>query len=207
MLDYSSFKIEDTALVLVDHQVGTISWAAELAPGEADQLKRWVRFIARFAKASKMPIVLTSSMETAAQGLLLPDIATLLPDEYEKRIKRTGVINAWEDPAFATAVRATGKKNLIMGGMTTDVCLVPPALSAKREGFNVVALMDISAAVTKIGAQNSRDLLTAAGIPMLTCTPMITGMLGDYTNPASTAFYGAMDAEKMMELYAVGNVR
>ena len=88
MLDYSSFKIEDTALVLVDHQVGTISWAAELAPGEADQLKRWVRFIARFAKDSKMPIVLTSSMETAAQGLLLPDIATLLPDEYEKRIKR-----------------------------------------------------------------------------------------------------------------------
>ncbi len=207
MTNPSSFHIEDTALVLVDHQVGTIGWAGELAGDEENQLIKWVRFIARFAKAAKMPIVLTSSLETEAQGLLLPDIKELLPDEYEQRIKRTGVINAWEDPNFADAVRNTGKKNILMGGMTTDVCLVPPAMSAAAEGFNVIALMDISAAVTKIGAENSKRLLEGAGITMMTVTPMVTAMLGNYKNPASQAFFDAMGAENIMDLYHAGNLR
>lgn len=135
--DHRSFKIDNTALVLVDHQVGTIGWAGELAnDAERDQLKMWVRVMARFAKSAGMPVVLTSSLVGEAQGPLLPEFKTLLPKEYEQRIQRTGVINAWDDPAFAKAVRATGKKNLLMGGLTTDVCLVPPALSAKAEGFN-----------------------------------------------------------------------
>jgi len=192
MTDPTTFKIENAALVLVDHQVGTITWAGELSGNDKVQLTKWVRFVARFAKQAGMAIVLTSSMETAAQGLLLPDIKELLPDEYEKRVKRTGVINAWDDPAFAQAVAATGKKNLLMGGMTTDVCLVPPALSATEAGYNVIALMDISAAVTKIGAEDSKKRLHAAGVTTMTVTPMITAMLGDYTNPAASAFYGAM---------------
>jgi len=207
MTDPTSFKIDNTALVFVDHQVGTITWAGELSGTEKDQLIKWVRFMARFGKQSGMPIVLTSSMETAAQGLLLPDLQELLPDEYAKRIKRTGVINAWDDPAFAEAVKNTGKKNVLMGGMTTDVCLVPPALSAAKAGFNVIALMDISAAVTKIGAEDSKKRLHAAGITTMTVTPMITAMLGDYTNPAAGAFYGAMGDEKIMDLYLAGNLR
>ena len=207
MTDPSSFKIEDTALCLVDHQVGTITWAGELAATERDQLIKWVRFIAKFAKEAKMPIVLTSSMETAAQGLLLPDLKELLPDEYDARVKRTGVINAWDDPNYRDAVRKTGKKNLLMGGMTTDVCLVPPAISASKEGFNVIALMDVSAAVTKIGAEDSKNRLRDAGITTMTVTPMITAMLGDYTNPAANAFYGAMGDEKIMDLYLAGNLR
>jgi nicotinamidase-related amidase len=76
----------------------------------------------------------------------LPDFEEIDPDAYERRIKRDGVIDAWDDPAFAAAVRRTGRPKLLMGGLTTDVCLVPPALSAKAGGFDVVALMDISAA-------------------------------------------------------------
>ena len=194
--NYLDFNIHNTALVLVDHQVGTINWAGELAPGEQDQLKMWTRVMARFAKGAGIPVVLTSSMEDQPQGPLLPEFKDILPQEYAARVQRTGVINAWEDPAFAQAVRATGKKNLLMGGLTTDVCLVPPALSAQAEGFHVVALMDISAACTKIAAQNCRDALTRAGIDCMTVTPMITSMLGNYTSPASR--YGA---------FAKGNLR
>lgn len=50
-----------------------------------------------------------------------------------------GIVNAWDDEAFAAAVRATGKRNIVMAGATTDVCLVPPATSAVLEGFNVQA--------------------------------------------------------------------
>ncbi len=204
---YLDFNIQNTALVLVDHQVGTINWAGELAPGEHDQLKMWTRVVARFAKGAGIPVVLTSSMEDQPQGPLLPEFKDILPQEYAARIQRTGVINAWDDPAFAKAVRATGKKNLLMGGLTTDVCLVPPALSAKAEGFNVVALMDISAACTKIAAQNSRDALTRASVNCMTVTPMLTSMLGNYTSPASRFFFEAFEKEGVYGAFAKGNLR
>ncbi len=201
------FSISDTAIVLVDHQVGTINWAGELMPEEREQLKMFVRVFARFAKAADMPIVLTSSLETQAQGMLLPELKQICPDEYEKRVKRTGVINAWDDANFANAVRATNRKNLVMSGLTTDVCLVPPSLSAKAEGFNVVCLFDQSGACTKTAATNSRQLLADAGIPIMTTIPMITHLLGDYNNPASGAWFQAMDEEKVFDLLGQGNVR
>ncbi len=201
------FSTADTALVLVDHQVGTINWTGELTTEEREQVKMFVRVLARFAKAASMPIVLTSSLETQAQGQLLPDLQTILPEEYERRVKRTGVINAWDDPNFANAVRNTKRKNLIMSGLTTDVCLVPPALSAKAEGFNVVCLFDQSGACTMTGAINSRGLLQDAGIPIMTTIPMITHLLGDYTNPAAGAWFQAMDEEKVFDLLGTGRVR
>lgn len=207
-ITHTTFNPQNTALVLVDHQVGTIGWAGELANDEErNQLKMWTRVMARFAKSAGMPIVLTSSLETEVQGPLLPEFKEIMPNEYEARIQRTGVINAWDDPKFVQAVRATGKKNILMGGLTTDVCLVPPALSAKTEGLNVVALLDISAACTKIAAQNSRDLLQKAGIEIMTVTPMITSMLGNYKNPASGAFFGAFEKEGVYGAFAKGNLR
>lgn len=206
--DHRSFKIDNTALILVDHQVGTIGWAGELAnDAERDQLKMWVRVMARFAKSAGIPVVLTSSLEGEAQGPLLPEFKTLLPKEHEQRIQRTGVINAWDDPAFVKAVRATGRKNLLMGGLTTDVCLVPPAMSAQSEDFNVVALLDISAACTKIAAQNCRDILQRAGIDIMTVTPMITSLLGNYKNPASAGFFEAFGGEGVYQAFAKGNLR
>jgi nicotinamidase-related amidase len=205
---YLACAIDNTALVLIDHQVGTIGWAGELASdAEREQLKMWVRAITRFAKGAGIPIVLTSSLETEAQGPLLPEFETLAADEYKARVQRTGVINAWDDPAFVAAVRATGRQNLLMGGLTTDVCLVPPALSAKAEGWNVVALVDISAACTKLAAHNAREILARAGIDAMTVTPMITSMLGNYRHPASGAFFGAFDREGVYAAFGRGNLR
>jgi nicotinamidase-related amidase len=206
--DHTTFKVENTVLVLIDHQVGTIGWAGELAnKEEQDQLKMWVRVMARFAKSAGIPVILTSSLESEAQGPLLPEFKEILPAEYAARIQRTGVINAWDDPKFVAAIKATGKKNIIMGGLTTDVCLVPPALSAQANGFNVVALLDISAACTKIAAQNSRDLLQKGGIEVMTVTPMITSILGNYKNPASGGFFGAFEKEGVYGAFAKGNLR
>lgn len=206
--DHRRLRIENTAVVLVDHQVGTIGWAGELASEtERDQLKMWVRVLARFAKSAGMPVVLTSSLENEAQGPLLPEFKAILPKEYEARIQRTGVINAWDDPVFVKAVRATGRTNLLMGGLTTDVCLVPPALSAQAEGFNVVALLDISAACTRIAAENSRQTLQRHGVDIMTVTPMITSLLGNYKNPASSGFFEAFGGEGVYQAFAKGNLR
>lgn len=207
-IDHRTFKLDNTAVVLVDHQVGTIGWAGELSTEqERNDLKMWVRLLARFSKSANLPVVLTTSLESEAQGPLLPEFETILPKEHAARIKRTGVINAWDDPAFANAVRATGKRKLIMAGLTTDVCLVPPALSARDEGFEVVALLDISAACTKIAAENCRDILKRAGIPIMTTLPMITSMLGNYKNKASGGLFEAMEKEGIYGAFARGNLR
>jgi hypothetical protein len=94
-----------------------------------------------------------------------------------------------------------------MSGLTTDVCLVPPALSAKAEGFNVVALFDSSAACSLIGEANSRQLLEAADVPVMSTLPALTGILGDYTKPEAAVFFEACERENMFELLGKGNVR
>jgi nicotinamidase-related amidase len=188
--------------------VGTIGWAAELvSEEERQQLKMWVRVMARFARSAGIPTILTSSLESESQGPLLPEFKEILPAEYEARIQRRGVINAWDDPAFVKAVAATGRRHLLMGGLTTDVCLVPPALSAREAGYEVVALLDISAACTRLGAANSRQLLEEAGIAMMCVTPMITNMLGNYKDPASSAFFEAFAKEGVYAAFARGGLR
>ena len=202
-----NFTTSNTALVLVDHQVGTINWTGSVSPEQREQIKLWARMLARFAKGAGMPVVLTSSLEDQAQGPLLPDLAEILPEEYENRIKRDGVINAWEDPNFANAVRSTDRKNLIMAGLTTDVCLVPPAIAAKKEGFNVIALLDASGACTQTAEETSRTLLNQSGVHTMTTIPMLTSLLGNWTNPASSSFFAAMEKENVLVLLDKGNIR
>jgi len=128
-------------MILIDHQVGTNTWAASTPLA---LLQRNVVILAKFAQGTGMPLVLTSSQETSThvQGPLMPKLEAIAPEAFAARIKRIGVVNAWEDEAFANACRATGKRNFVMAGVTTDVCMVAPAISAVEEGFNVQVVCD-----------------------------------------------------------------
>ncbi|MFX8926087.1 isochorismatase, partial [Acinetobacter baumannii] len=86
-----------------------------------ERVKRHTLALARAAQVLKMPVVLTSSMEEYMQGPLLPELAKILPDAFARRVKRAGIVNAWTDPGFRQAIEATGRRQLIMGGLTTDV--------------------------------------------------------------------------------------
>jgi nicotinamidase-related amidase len=72
----------------------------------------------------------------------MPKLQESLPEAFAARIQRQGVVNAWDDEAFANACHARGKKNFIMAGVTTDVCMVTPAISAVDEGFCVKVVCD-----------------------------------------------------------------
>ena len=201
------FTIENSALVLVDHQVGTINWTGALDPAQRAEIAVWTLFWARFAKLAGMPVVLTSSMEDQEQGVLLPSLQEILPEAYAKRIKRVGVINAWDDSAFSQAVRATGKKHLIMAGLTTEVCLVPPVLSALKEGFKVATLLDASGGNTRLGEAYADRVLSQAGALLITTLPLVSSMLGDWSNPAAGAFFAASEQSDIFGLQTRGNVR
>jgi two-component system response regulator BaeR len=89
-----------------------------------------------------MPLVLTSSQEDHFQGLLPNDLPQIAPKSYADRIKRRGIVYAWMFDAYRKAVDATGKKKLIMTGLTNDICIDFPAISAVEAGFEVQVVFD-----------------------------------------------------------------
>jgi nicotinamidase-related amidase len=129
--------------------------------------------LAKAARAYGMPAVLTSSQEDHIQGPIAPALQDVLPEAYKNRIKRVGIVNAWADPTFGGAVRATGRKNLIMGGVTTDICLIFPSMSAVQEGFNVLAVLDASGSSYEVQENMARSRMERAGVVLTTTNTAI----------------------------------
>ena len=105
-----------------------------------DESLRNAVMLAKAANAYGVPVVLTSSMEDHLQRPIASALQQVLPEAYDNRIKRAGIVNAWADPNFSAAVRATGRKKFIMAAVTTDIRLIFPRISAVQEGFDVLAL-------------------------------------------------------------------
>ncbi len=135
------FTPQNATMLLIDHQVGTLKLAQNIS---REEIVRNTRALARTATAIEtgMPLVLTSSQEERFQGHLLEDLQTIAPAAYAQRVKRPGVVDAWTYGAFKAAVQATGRQNLIMAGLTNDVCVIFPAISALEEGYRVQVVVD-----------------------------------------------------------------
>ncbi|MBC7866370.1 MAG: isochorismatase family protein [Gloeobacteraceae cyanobacterium ES-bin-316] len=157
------FTKEDTIMLLIDHQVGTINFATN-RPKEMIISRAAV--LAKVAKALNIPVVLTTSQEEKMQGLLLPEIQKVLPTEYANRIKRTGITNAWDDENYQAAVlKAAGKrKNVIMAGLTNDVCIVYPSISMVEQGFDVQVVIDAGGSPTQIADDLAQQTWEKAGV-------------------------------------------
>jgi nicotinamidase-related amidase len=86
-----TFKKDDSVMLLIDHQKGTINFCGNR---DHELIISRARALAKVAKALDIPVVLTSSQEDQAQGPLIKDMKELLPEEYEVRVKRSGISNA-----------------------------------------------------------------------------------------------------------------
>jgi len=117
-MSFNKFTADNSAMLLIDHQVGTMGWAKSMPFAE---LKRNSLMLAKSAAILNMPVVLTSSMEEYAQGPLLEELATILPVAFQTRIKRMGVVNAMDDEEFEDEVKENGSKKMIIEGVKNDV--------------------------------------------------------------------------------------
>ena len=136
--DLGVWTSEDCALVLIDYQPEMFE--AIRSETDAELVELNVRFLAKTAKAFDIPIVLsTVAVEYGANSPTQPAIAAELPDV--EPIDRLSM-NAFEDQAFREAVEATGRKRLIMGGLTTEVCLAFAAVDALKDGYDVQFVTD-----------------------------------------------------------------
>jgi nicotinamidase-related amidase len=174
------FTPENSALVLIDHQVGTLQFVHNMSP---DESLRNAVMLAKAANAYDMPVVLTTSMEDHLQGPTAPSLQQALPEAYKNRIKRTGIVNAWADPAFSRAVRATGRKKIIMAAVTTDICLIFPSISAVQEGFDVLAVLDASGSSYEVQENLARRRMQHAGVILTTTNTVIAELVQDWSTP------------------------
>ncbi len=182
------FNLDDTAVILIDHQVGTNTWAASTPLA---LLQRNVIILAKFATGTDMPLVLTSSQETNVnvQGPLMPELEAIAPKAFAARIKRKGVVNAWDDEDFASACRATGKRNFVMAGVTTDVCMVSPAISALEEGFNVQVVCDACGSSNPISEEMSWRRMERAGVRLTSTNAMVAELVKNWASPAGAVAF------------------
>jgi len=174
------FTPDNCALVLIDHQVGTLQFVHTMSPETSLQN---AIMLAKAAKAYDMPVVLTTSQEDHAQGPTAPALQEALPEAYKNRVKRTGIVNAWADPNFSAAVRATGRKKLIMAAVTTDICLIFPAISAVQEGFEVLAVLDASGSSFDVQEELARRRMATAGVMLTTTNTAIAELVQDWSTP------------------------
>ena len=185
------FTPETAALMLIDHQVGTIQLIKNIMP---DTAVRNAALLGQAALAYKMPIVMTSSQEDQVQGPLHPLLQQAMPDAYAARVKRAGIVNAWTDPNFVRAIEATGRRQLIMAAVTTDICLVFPAISAVEAGFEVLAVMDACGTDTEIGEEMARRRMERAGVWLTSTNTMVAELVQDWSTPQGGPLVMAMTA-------------
>ncbi len=183
------FRPADTALVLIDHQIGTMQLIKNVP---LDHVRRATLALASAARILDLPVVLTSSQEDRIQGPLLPELADLLPKAFEQRIKRAGIVNAWSDPVFRDAVISTGRKNLLMAGVTTDVCLVYPAIEAAEAGFRVQAVMDASGSPFEWSERASQERMRQAGVVLTASNTAIAELAQDWSTPHGQQLIGLL---------------
>jgi nicotinamidase-related amidase len=160
---YRRLDKNDVAVLLVDHQTGLTNLVQDFSP---DDFKNSVLALADLAKYFNLPTILTTSFEDGPNGPLVPELKEIFPDA--PYIARPGNINAWDNEDFVNAVKATGKKQLIIAGIVTEVCVAFPTLSALEEGYEVFVVTDASGTFNKTTRDAAWDRMSSAGAQLMT---------------------------------------
>lgn len=160
---YHRLDKDNVACLLVDHQSGLTNLVHDISP---DDFKNNVLALADCAKYFQLPTILTTSFEEGPNGPLVPELREMFPDA--PYIARPGNINAWDNEDFVNAVKATGKKQLLIAGIVTEVCVAFPALSALEEGYEVFVVTDASGTFNMTTREAAWMRMTQAGAQMMT---------------------------------------
>ncbi|MFQ8432798.1 hydrolase [Amaricoccus sp. W119] len=178
---------DDAVMLLIDHQSGLFQTVNDM-PMTA--LRRHASALASIATLADIPVVTTDSVPQGPNGPLIPEIHQNAP--HAKYVARRGEINAWDNPEFVEAVKATGRKTLIIAGTITSVCMAFPAISAIAEGYRVFVVIDASGTYSKMAQE-----ITLARVVQAGAVPMDTAAVASEIQKT----WHRDDAEKWAEVY------
>ena len=179
---------DNAALLLVDHQVGLYSGVRDIAVAE---LKHNVVALTKAAQVLGLPIVATTTAADSMWGPTIPELAAVLPADLTVIDRST--VNAWDDPRVVEAVRATGRRKLIVTGISTEVCLAFPAMSATADGFDAYAAVDASGTFSQTKRVVGLRRMQQAGVIPVDYATAVVEILADNADPLAGEVYGALD--------------
>ncbi|MCR6702653.1 MAG: hydrolase [Dokdonella sp.] len=157
----SLLRPEDSVLVLIDHQPYQL---ANLNSHDPHMVANNSAGLAKAAKAFGVPTILTSVIAERG-GLIFPQITDVFPGQ--EVIDRT-LINTWQDPKVVDAVKATGRKQLIIAGLWTEVCVAMPVIQALGEGWDVTVVTDACGGVSTESHEIAIQRMIGAGANVMT---------------------------------------
>jgi nicotinamidase-related amidase len=179
----------DTVMLLLDHQAGLFQTVKDISVTE---LRNNTIMLAKLATLLKMPVITTASEPNGPNGPLMPEIHQAAP--HAQYVGRKGEVNAWDNDDFVKAVRATGRKTLIMAGVWTSVCVMFPALDAKAAGFKVYAVTDASGDPSELASRTTLARFTQSGVVPTSTNAVLSELHRTWNRP---------EAAELAKLYAL----
>lgn len=149
----------DAVMLLIDHQSGLFQTVQDMP---MTTLRAHAAALAKMATLADLPVITTASVPQGPNGPLIPEIHANAP--HATYVARKGEINAWDNPDFVAAVKATGRKTLIIAGTITSVCMAFPSISAVQEGYKVFAVVDASGTYSKMAEEITLARIVQAGV-------------------------------------------
>jgi len=177
MTAYKRLSKDDAALLLIDHQSGLISLVQDFSP---DDFKNNVVALADVGRFFELPTILTTSFEQGPNGPIVPELLERFPDA--PFIPRPGQINCWDNEDFVAAVKASGRRQLLMAGVVTDVCVTFPALSAIEAGYDVFVVTDASGTFNPTVRHTAWARMSAAGVQLVNWFAVACELHRDWRN-------------------------
>ena len=173
---------QNAALVVIDYQPSQFGAVRSMDPG---LLLENIVSTAKTAKAFQMPIVHSTINVASGRGQpTVPELAEVLHDDAP--IDRTST-NAWEDGDFLAAVRATGRRKLIMCALWTEICLAFPALDAMREGYEVYPVVDAIGGTSDEAHRAGIERVVQAGAHPITWVALAVELQRDWAREETVA--------------------
>ncbi len=161
----------------IDFMHGLISACRSIDPGT---LRNNAIALTKVAKLFSLPTIGTGDRSGLTYlGAEMSEIEDLIPDM--SFIGRSSV-GAWEAPGYSDWVRETGRKQLIMAGITLEQCVTFTAQSALAEGYQVFVIVDASASLDGRSEMAAVARLTAMGAIVTTWSPLAAELLGDFAS-------------------------
>ena len=178
---------DNTAVLLIDHQVGLFTGVRDIGVAE---LKHNVVALAKAAQILGVPVVAATTARESLWGPTIPELREVLGDT---EILDRSTVNAWDDQRFVDTVKATGRDNLILAGLSFEVCASLPAISAREAGYQPVIAIDACGTFTAHKREAGLARLTALGIEVSDYATLIVELMADNGDPLANDIYAALD--------------
>ncbi|MCJ1245390.1 hypothetical protein MMC30_002594 [Trapelia coarctata] len=179
---FERLQKNDTLLVILDLQVGLFDLVRDF---DATLYRNSLLAHAALGKLFDLPVVMTTSAQQGPNGPLPKEILEMYPNA--PLIKRQGEVDAWDNANFRAAVKASGKNQIVLAGIVTDVCTTFAALSLRAEGYSVWANVEASGTTTHLIADTANLRMQAAGVQLVSMFSIVCDLMRDWRNVPGSA--------------------